>query len=36
LQLALSLTVKDEQISEIDVIADRARLDQLDLSILVD
>ena len=36
LQLALSLTVKDEQISGIDVIADRARLDQLDLAILVE
>jgi RNA polymerase sigma factor (sigma-70 family) len=34
LDLALTLTIKDEKITEIDVIADPARLHQLDLAVL--
>jgi RNA polymerase sigma-70 factor (ECF subfamily) len=36
LLLALRLTIKDDKIAEIDVIADPARLHQLDLAVLVD
>ena len=35
LRLALSFTIKDEKIAEIDVIADPARLHRLDLAVLV-
>ena len=34
LALALALTIKGEKIAEIDVIADPARLQQLDLAVL--
>src|SRR6266487_1207656 len=34
LLLALSLTIKDDKVAEIDVIADPARLHQLDLAVL--
>jgi hypothetical protein len=34
LLLALGLTIKDDQIIEMDVIADPARLGQLDLAVL--
>jgi RNA polymerase sigma factor (sigma-70 family) len=35
LRLALGLTIKDDRIAEIDVIADPSRLQQLDLAVLV-
>jgi RNA polymerase sigma factor (sigma-70 family) len=35
LRLALGLTIKDDKIAEIDVIADPSRLQQLDLAVLV-
>jgi RNA polymerase sigma-70 factor (ECF subfamily) len=36
LLLALGLTIADGKITEIDIIADPERLDQLDLAVLVD